>query len=123
MAWGSMKTALGMLSALFLAASAAAVEPATSKNHAHALSGTVAAMDGPGKTLAIRDAKGKETRVTTTSATRVSGGKLEPGARVTVRWMVRDHKNVATAVQVHPPETDRTASTTPSPLAPTPKTP
>jgi hypothetical protein len=123
MAWGSMKTALGIVSALFLAASAAAVEPVTSKNHAHALSGTVASMDGPGKTLTIRDTRGKETRLVTTSATRVSGGKLEAGAKVTVRWVAREHKNVATAVQVHPPEAERSASTTPSPLAPTPKTP
>jgi len=121
MAWGSMKTAVGIVSALFLAASAAAVEPVTSKNHAHALSGTVASMDGTGKTLTIRDAKGKETRVATTSATRVSGGKLELGARVTVRWMVRDHKNVATAVQVHASEAERSASATPSPPSPTPK--
>jgi hypothetical protein len=118
-----MKAALGILSALFLAASSASAEPATSKNHAHSLSGTVASMEGSGKTLTIRDARGKEIRLVTTSATRVSGGKLETGAKVTVRWMVRDHQNVATAVQVHPAESERTASATPLPLAPTPKSP
>src|SRR5262245_56351153 len=118
-----MKTALGILSALFFAASSASAEPATSKNHAHSLSGTVASVDSSSKTLTMRDARGKETRLVTTSATRVSGGKLEAGAKVTVRWMVRDHQNVATAVQVHAPEAERSASATPLPVSPTPKSP
>ena len=120
-----MKTAGGILAAFLVGAVASAADPPpSSKSHAHSLSGTVAAIDGPGRTLTVRDAKGKETKVQTTDATRVSGGKLEPGAKVTVRWMLRDHKSIATAVRVHAPEPERTASATvPSPPAPTPKSP
>ena len=119
-----MKAAVAMVALPLVAAVAGAAEPPPSRSHAHSLSGTVSSVDAAGHTLTVRDAKGKETRVATTGATRVTGGKLEPGAKVTVRWMVKDHKNVATAVLVHAPDAERTASVTPlSPPNPTPRAP
>jgi len=119
-----MKTLPAILLAILPAAAAAAPEPTAAPSHAHTLSGTVASMDESGRTVTVRDGKGKQTRVTTTGATRVSGGKLEPGARVTVRWVSRDHKSIATAVLVQAPAVERTAGATPaSPLNPTPGRP
>jgi len=119
-----MKPTLALFATLLVSSTALAADPPNAKSHAHTLSGTVSSVDEPGRVLTVRDAKGKETRVSTTNATRVSGGKLEPGAKVTVRWMPRDHKNVATAVRVHGPEGERTASASPSSTPiPTPRTP
>src|SRR4029077_4038779 len=92
---GSMKGYARLAAAtLLLAAAAVSAEPPTSaKNHAKTLAGTVAAVDPGGKSLTVRDAKGKETTVVMTGATRVTGGKLEKGEKVTVRWMVREKQS------------------------------
>ncbi|HEY7112943.1 MAG TPA: hypothetical protein VIA45_08420 [Thermoanaerobaculia bacterium] len=107
---------------LFLAAAAVSAEPQTSaKNHAKTLTGTVAAVDPAGKSLTVRDAKGKETTVVLTGATRVTGGKLEKGEKVTVRWMTREKQNVATVVMIQTPEATATASASAAPASPTPR--
>ncbi|HTO76555.1 MAG TPA: hypothetical protein VMQ61_10805 [Thermoanaerobaculia bacterium] len=110
---------------LLLAAAAVSAEPQTSaKNHAKTLTGTVATVDPGGKSLTVRDAKGRETTVVLTGATRVTGGKLEKGEKVTVRWMVREKQSVATVVMIQTPEPSATASasnTAPAPASPTPK--
>jgi len=112
---------------LLLAAAAVSAEPQTSaKNHAKTLTGTVAAVDPAGKSLTVRDAKGKETTVVLTGATHVTGGKLEKGEKVTVRWMARDKQSVATVVMIQTPEGSPTASASnaaPAPASPTPKSP
>jgi hypothetical protein len=109
---------------LLLAAAAVSAEPPTSaKNHAKTLAGTVAAVDPGGKSLTVRDAKGKETTVVMTGATRVTGGKLEKGEKVTVRWMVREKQSVATVVMIQTPEgaTASASNADPAPASPTPK--
>ena len=107
---------------LLLAAAAVSAEPQSSaKNHAKTLTGTVAAVDSAGKSLTVRDAKGKETTVVLTGATRVTGGKLEKGEKVTVRWMAHEKKSVATVVMIQTPEATTTASASPAPASPTPK--
>jgi hypothetical protein len=112
---------------MLLAAAAVSAEPQTSaKNHAKTLTGTVAAVDPAGKSLTVRDAKGKETTVVLTGATRVTGGKLEKGEKVTVRWMTREKQSVATVVMIQTPEGATTASASnaaPAPASPTPKSP
>ena len=109
---------------LLLATAAVSAEPPTSaKNHAKTLAGTVAAVDPGGKSLTVRDTKGKETTVVMTGATRVTGGKLEKGEKVTVRWMVREKQSVATVVMIQTPEgaTASASNADPAPASPTPK--
>ena len=73
-------------------------EPSGSpKSHAGTISGTVASVDDEKKTLVVRDAQSRESRIVWTGATHVTGGALKVGEKVTVRWMPRDGKKVATA--------------------------
>ena len=113
--------------ALVAAASVAFAEPSptptAAKSHARTAKGVVASVAADGKTLTLRDEHGRESHFAVTSATRVSGGALETGRKVTVRWMPRDKKNVATAVRVQAPEPERTASTTAAAPNPTPNRP
>ena len=71
----------------------------------------------------MRDAKGKETTVVLTGATRVTGGKLDKGEKVTVRWMPREKQSVATVVMIQTPEgaTASASNADPAPASPTPK--
>ena len=119
-----MKASLGLILALSMAAKAAAVDPPASKSHAGTLSGTVASLDMAHKSLVVRDGQGRQFSVVWTGATRVTGPPLKPGEAVTVRWMPRDGKKVATVVKVHAPPAETTAvAASPTPVSPTPKTP
>lgn len=111
----------GLIPALLFAAGVALAEPSNSKSHANTLSGTVASVDSPGKILVVRDGQGRETRVVWTGATHMSGGTLKTGEKVTVRWLPRDGKKIATVVKVHTPQAETTASVVPPPaVSPTP---
>jgi len=119
---------LAVAAALAVAASVALAEPSptptAAKSHARTAKGIVASVAPDGKSLTVRDEHGRESHFVVTSATRVSGGALETGRKVTVRWMPLDKKNVATAVRVQSPEPERTASTAaPAPPNPTPNRP
>jgi hypothetical protein len=120
-----MTRLLRLIPVLFLAAAAAAfAQTPNAKSHANSLSGTVTAVDAAGKSVTVRDGKGKETRLVVTGATRVTGGTVKSGAQVTVRWMLRDKKSVATVIKVHTPEAESTASAAPpSGITPRPKNP
>jgi hypothetical protein len=117
-----MKASLRLIPALLLTAGIASAEPTSSKNHANTLSGTVSEMDAAQKSLVVRDAQGKQTRVIWTGATHMTGGTLRPGEKVTVRWMHRDGKKIATVVKVHDAQVETTAAAAPAPVSPTPKT-
>jgi hypothetical protein len=119
-----MKASLGLILALAIAGKAAAADPPSSKSHAGTLSGTVASIDTALKSLVIRDGQGRQFPIVWTGATRVTGAALKPGQTVTVRWMPRDGKKVATVVKVHAPPAETTAAAVPpTPVSPTPKTP
>jgi len=123
-----MRASLFLLPAAALTASLAAAEPVTpgpaAKSHANTVSGTVVSVQDGEKKLVVRDARGKETRLVWTTATRMSGGALKAGEKVTVRWMRRDGKNIATALKVVGGGDETNASgSTPSPISPTPKSP
>ncbi len=119
-----MKATLGLILALSMAGEAAAADPPSSKSHAGTLSGTVASIDTAHKSLVVRDGQGRQVHVVWTGATRVTGPALKPGETVTVRWMPRDGKKVATVVKVHAPAAETTAAAvSPAPVSPTPKTP
>jgi len=120
-----MKGCARLAAAMLLLAAAVSAEPPTSaKNHARTLTGTVTAVDPGGKHLTVRDARGKESTVVLTGATRVTGGKLEKGQKVTVRWMAHEKKSIATVVMIQTPEsTASAANAAPAPVSPTPVSP
>jgi hypothetical protein len=93
-----------------------AAAPSKAKVHGFALSGTVASVDDANKTLVVRGASGRQTTLIWTSATSVVGGRLAAGQSVTLRYLDRDGKHVATSIHISPPPSPRTASTP----APTP---
>src|SRR6266849_3042625 len=86
---------------LFLAAQVTA--PSKAKVHGFSLSGTVVRIDEGKKTLAVRNAGGKETTLAWTNATNVSGGKLAVGQAVTLKYLDRDGKHIATSIHIGPP--------------------
>lgn len=85
------------------------------KTHGIALSGTVASVDETKKSFAVRSSAGKETRLVWTNATTVTGGKVIAGAKVTLRYLDKDGKHIATSIVLGDPVEARTA--TPGPAA------
>jgi hypothetical protein len=73
---------------------------ATAKGHAMTISGTVSAVDQNAKTFSLKDAKGKETPITWTAATRVRGGPLKDGERANVSVLQKDGRNVAISIRI-----------------------
>jgi hypothetical protein len=95
----------------------AAPAPNKARTHGYALSGTVSNVDEGRKSFAVRNAAGKETRLFWTNATTVSGGKVTAGARVTLRYLDKDGKHIATSVVIGEP----TPTNTTVPAATPPK--
>jgi hypothetical protein len=115
----SMRAAAALL-ILTLAAPGRAEDPG-GKSHARTLECTVVSWDRGAHVLSIRDGRGISSRLLLTSATRVSGGSLEAGARLTVRWVYRDRQKVATAILVHATGTKSDGQpASPAPASPTP---
>lgn len=118
-----MRTSLAFLSASLIASLALADPVATPKSHANTLSGTVVSSDDGQKRLTVRDGHGRETHLVWTTATHMTGGSLKAGQKVTVRWVRRDGKNIATALKIvaEAESASGTFPTTPSSVSPTPK--
>src|ERR1700737_4804828 len=89
--------------------------PSKAKVHGFSLSGTVVRIDEGKKTLAVRNAGGKETTLVWTNATKVFGGTLAVGQAVTLKYLDRDGKHIATSIQIAPPPA--VAGPTPTPTA------
>jgi hypothetical protein len=85
---------------LLVAAQIAA--PSKAKVHGFSLSGTVVRIDAGKKTLAVRNAAGKETTLAWTNATSVFGGTLAVGQAVTLKYLDRDGKHIATSIHIGP---------------------
>jgi hypothetical protein len=85
------------------------------KTHGIALSGTVTSVDEVRKSFAVKNSAGKETRLVWTNATTVTGGKVMAGAKVTLRYLDKDGKHIATSIVLGDPILARTA--TPGPAA------
>ena len=108
------------LAVLLLAAAAlGANPPAKSKVHGLSVTGTVATYEEPGKKMVVKTSAGKQVPLVWTSATKTLGGPLKIGLKVTVRYLEKDGKNIATSIQVEPPKTAETAAQ-PTPSGPTP---
>ena len=107
---------LGIVSLLTLAlAGPASDPPGKPKTHGYALTGVVGAVDEAGKTFVVKNAAGKETTLVWTAATSIVGGKLKAGEKVTLRYLDKDGKHIATTIAIgeQPP-----AKATPSVTSP-----
>jgi hypothetical protein len=107
--------------AVALAAALSGDSPNKAKTHGYALSGTIASVDESRKTFVVKNAVGKDTSLVWTAATTVMGGQLKPGANVTLRYLNRDGKHIATSVSIGQPAAQKTPShgpaATPSPTS------
>jgi hypothetical protein len=98
-----------------LLAAPAGAEPEKAKGHGYSVSGTVVRVDEKAKTFTVLSAGTREVTLVRTSATRISGAKLQAGERVTVRWIDRNGKKTATAVRIDPPVVASATPTAPAP--------
>ncbi len=107
--------------ALALVASLSGAAPSKAKAHGFALSGTVSSVDEHQKSFVVKNAAGKETTLVWTSATKITGGTLRPGEKVTLRYLDRDRKHIATSVKVGAPAVEKSPAPaigqTPGPAA------
>jgi len=71
--------------------------------HGIALSGRVSGLDPAKKTLSVRDAAGHETSLVWTAATKISGGDLKVGETVTLRYLDKDTRHIATTIRISAP--------------------
>jgi hypothetical protein len=109
-------TKIGIVSLLAMALAASlsgAPAPNKAKTHGYALSGTVSNVDESRKSFAVRTSAGKETRLIWTDATTVVGGKVKAGARVTLRYLDKDGKHIATSVVIGDPTAPKTPAPSP----------
>ena len=88
----------------------AASEPSKARVHGYALSGTVERLDDAAKTFDVRSSPTRRTRLSWTTATVVLGGTLAVGQRVTLRYLDKDRRHIATSIKI-------VASPTPAPGA------
>jgi len=102
---------------VFAAVLCLAAEPSKAKVHGFTLSGMVASVDEGKKTLVVRNSAGRRTVLLWTGATSVFGGKLAPGQSVTLRYLDKDGKHIATSIRIGPPSGPPTAAATPAPTA------
>ncbi|MEP6800383.1 MAG: hypothetical protein ABJC07_00495 [Acidobacteriota bacterium] len=84
--------------------SAPARTPAVrARAHGISLSGRVSGLDPVKKTLSVRDGAGRETSLVWTGATKISGGELKIGESVTLRYLDKDTRHIATTIRISPP--------------------
>ncbi|HSS45020.1 MAG TPA: hypothetical protein VLO07_06730 [Thermoanaerobaculia bacterium] len=100
-----------------LLVSLSGASPSRVKTHGIALSGTVARVDFAAKIFVVRDLTGKDTRLVWTDATKVTGGALQVGEKVTLRYLVKEKKNIATSVKIDVPIPQQTPGSPAEPAA------
>ena len=103
--------------ALLVAAAAFADSPSKSKAHGLSVSGTVVSVDGAAKKMTVKTTAGKQVPLVWTGATKTAGGSVKTGVKVTVRYLEKDGKNIATSIRI---ETTEPASASAPPAAVTP---
>jgi hypothetical protein len=106
-----------IVAALLLAAAAFGVNPPSkAKVHGLSVTGTVASIEEAGKKMVVKTAAGKQVALVWTGATKTVGGSVKAGVKVTVRYLEKDGKNIATSIQIVPDN----PSTAAAPAAATP---
>ena len=93
---------LSMAAASILLAAAAfgATPPSKSKVHGLSVTGSVVSLDEPAKKMTVKTSAGKQVALVWTDATKTAGGPVKSGLHVTVRYLEKDGKNIATSIQV-----------------------
>jgi len=107
------KSGIISLLAIVLAASVFGDSPSKAKTHGYALTGTISAVDETRKTFVVKGSGGKDTALSWTAATAFVGGKLKVGEKVTLRYLDRNGKHIATTVSIG----ESAAARTPTPSA------
>src|SRR5512141_1682098 len=98
------------------APSAPTTTPAVrAKVHGIALSGRVTRVDVAAKTFTVRDGSGRVVSLAWTAATQITGGELKAGETITLRYLDKDKKHIATTIHVGPLQPARpTPASTPT---------
>ncbi|HXM76260.1 MAG TPA: hypothetical protein VN971_05770 [Thermoanaerobaculia bacterium] len=91
---------------------------AKAKAHGIALSGRISRVDPVKKIFGVRDAAGLEIPLSWTAATKVTGGELKVGETVTLRYLDKDAKHIATSIHVGSPADAIPPAATPIPVSP-----
>ena len=104
--------------ALLLAAAAFADTPSKSKAHGLSVTGTVVSVDGTAKKMTVKTSAGKQVPLVWTGATKTAGGAVKAGVRVTVRYLEKEGKNIATSIRIETVE-PKAASAPPAAATPT----
>ena len=101
-------------------APAPAAKPVVAKAKAHgiALSGRISRVDPVKRIFGVRDAAGREVPLSWTAATKVTGGELKVGETVTLRYLDKDAKHIATSIHVGSPAVPIPPTATPIPVSP-----
>ena len=84
--------------------------PSKAKVHGYPLSGIVTSVDEAKKSFVVKNSAGRDTRLVWTTATTISGGKVRAGAKVTLRYLDKDGKHIATSIVIGEPVEARTAT-------------
>jgi len=109
-----------IVAALLLAAAAfGANPPSKAKVHGFSVTGTVASVEEAGKKMVVKTALGKQVALVWTGATKTVGGSVKAGVRVTVRYLEKDGKNIATSIRIEPDKPLEAAASTPAAATPT----
>jgi hypothetical protein len=74
--------------------------PSKSKVHGLSVTGTVTTYEEPAKKMVVKTSAGKQVPLVWTGATKTVGGPVKSGLKVTVRYLEKDGKNIATSIQV-----------------------
>ncbi len=87
------------LAALGAAPTPAPTPAAKGRAHGHAVEGRVVSVE-PHRAFVVRMASGEETTLALTGATHLKGDPLAPGQHVSVRYLNREGRKIATSVRV-----------------------
>jgi hypothetical protein len=111
------KTVSVVAALLIAAASFGEAPPSKAKVHGLSVTGTVASVDEAAKKMVVKASTGKQVPLVWTGATKTLGGPVKAGAKVTVRYLEKDGKNIATSIRI---EADKPAvATAPAGATPT----
>jgi hypothetical protein len=94
--------------------------PSKAKVHGISLSGRVSRVDAAAMTFSVVDSSGREVTVAWTAATKVTGGEVKPGEMVTLRYLDKDKKHIATTIRVGAVAPDNGAPAAPTKAAAAP---
>jgi hypothetical protein len=83
-------------------APAAKPAPAAAKSHGMKFHGSIVSVDTKAKSVQVKDAAGKTTEFVWNEATKAPKAPLTAGENVSVHYMTKDGKNVATVITVTP---------------------